>query len=77
MLDSYAERLDTAVKNNNILEKHYYFVISTLDAPSDITEKSEQEYPKMNFEDENTFSKYRDILEERCGKAQQLLKEVG
>jgi hypothetical protein len=68
MFESYRERLDTIVKNNSILEKRYYIVISTLDQPTKISEKDEQNYININFEDENIFEEYKAKLEDRVKK---------
>lgn len=74
MLDSYIERIDTVVTENSILEKRYFFVISTLNVPKDISEKEEQNYNKINFDDQVVFNKYKNILEERTIKLGNLLQ---
>ena len=77
MLDSYVERIDAAVKNNKILEKTYFFVISTLDEPSGVNEKEEQDYMRINFENDQAFRQGADKLNERVKKAIDLLKKAG
>lgn len=75
MLDSYVERLDTMIKNNNLLEKRYYVVVSTLDKSDSIKEKDEGVYPYINFTNSTTFNEYKKKLDERVRYAQDLLNE--
>lgn len=74
MLESYIERLSTVIRDNNILEKRYYFVISTLDQPDGVSEKDEQNYNRINFEDEHTFKKHHAKLADRLEKITELIK---
>ncbi len=75
MLDSYIERLETMIHNNNILEKKYYFVISTLDQPSKFSEKEDENYSVLSFDNEDVFYDYKDKLDERCKHAINLIIE--
>lgn len=75
MLESYKERLDTMVRNNYVLEKRYYIVISTLDQPSKISEKDEQNYVNINLDNEEVFDEYKAKLEDRVKKTLWLLRE--
>lgn len=74
MLESYIERLSTVIRDNNILEKRYYFVVSTLDQPNGVSEKDEQNYTRINFEDEATFRKHSAKLAERLEKIGDLIQ---
>lgn len=74
MLESYIERLSTVIRDNNILEKRYYFVVSTLDQPDGVSERDEQNYNRINFEDDSTFNKHFKKLSERLEKVADLIQ---
>lgn len=67
MLDSYIERANTMIKNNNILEKRYYFVVSTLEQPKWIEEKDiAKSYEKIyNFKDDEVFYEFKNKLDKK------------
>ncbi|MBT6779123.1 hypothetical protein HOA93_05140 [bacterium] len=75
MLKSYIERLNDMVENNNILENKYYFVISTLDQPIDISEKKEEKYTVMNFNKDEVFDSFKNKLEERTKHTLSVIRE--
>lgn len=77
MLDSYSERVDAAVRANKIKEKNYFFVVSTLDEPSGVNEKDEQDYPRIIFENPAAFEKGKEKLQERVNKAVDLIRKSG
>ncbi len=67
MLNSYLERLNTMVKNNNILEKRYFFVLSTLEQPKWIEESIiEKSYESIyDFSNENIFRDFKEKLDKK------------
>jgi len=75
MMNSYIERLSTTTKENNILDKKYYIVISTLNLPVSTKESDEQNYPSYNFENLATFKKHKEELEKRVKTALNFISE--
>jgi hypothetical protein len=74
-MNSYIERLSTTTKENNILDKKYYIVISTLNLPVSTKESDEQNYPSYNFENLATFKKHKEELEKRVKTALNFISE--
>jgi len=77
MYNSYLERLNVMVKNNNILEKKYYFVISTLDQPNGIEELDiEKSYSTvMNFSNQECYESYKEKLEKKIKHTISIISE--
>ena len=75
MMNSYIERLNTNIENNNILEKVYYFVISTLDQPEDTRESSQEINIKDTIDSESEYEKQKEKLEKRIKHTLNILSD--
>lgn len=73
ILDSYIDRLSSACKKNNILEKRYFVVVSTRKQPKNISEKEEDPTVEINFNDKEIYSSFLSKLDEVSTRMEDLL----